>query len=265
MCSPSLMAIASVASTVVGTAGSLANAASQRSAQKKQQEEVSAWQQQQKKNRDAEQVRQEDLRQEADKARVAGVEQLSADAQTKRQADEEARLTQYLAGNSEASVATPEGSAPTAEADKAMLSGQQGGDPLVQTDLAKKISEAAGGAMQRIGALAKVSSFGESFGGLGTENQRIQSEAGQGIDMFNEFRRGNLGSLALKQAVEPVQVQWSPSPLADIFSTALSVGAQGLGNAFGKTVGGGSGLPATTTAIPQQRPWFQPTASPGGF
>lgn len=250
MCDPSMMAIASLASTVVGTAGSMANAASQRSAQKKQQAEVSAWQQQQKKNRDAEQVRQEGLRQEADKARVAGLESVSGEAQTKRQAEEEARLAQYLAGNADASVATPEGSAPVAAADTAMLSGQQGGDALVQTDLAKKISEASSNASQRIGALAKVSSFGESFGGLGTMNPLLQAEAGQGIDMFNEFRRGNMGSLALKQAVEPVQVSWSPSPLADIFSTALSVGSQGLGTAYG----GNNVFPSAPTASGFQGP-----------
>jgi len=260
-----MMAIASLASTVVGTAGSMANAASQRSAQKKQQAEVSAWQQQQKKDRQAEQVRQEQLRTEADKARVAGLQEVSGEAQSKRQAEEEARLAEYLAGKGEASVATPETGAPIAAADQAMLSGQQGGDALVQTDLAKKISEASSGAMQRIGALAKVSSFGESFGGLGTMNPLIQQQTGQDIDQFNEFRRGSLGAFGTEKAVEPVQVSWSPSPLADIFSTALSVGAQGMGQAYGGT--GGSGLPGTTSIIPTARPSFLPattTAIPQG-
>jgi len=260
MCDPTMIGIASLASTVIGAAGTAANAMGQRSAQKKQQQEVSIWQQQQKKDRAAEQVRQEELRQGADKARVEGLAQVAGDAQSERQKAEEARLAEYLAGKGDASVATPETGVPQAEADKAMLSGQQGSDPLVQTDLAKKISEAAAGASQRIGALAKVSSFGESFGGLGTMNPLIQQQTGSDIDKFNAFRTGSLGAFASERNVEPVQVQFTPSPLADIFSTALSVGAQGLGTAYG---GGSSSLsgPATTGIIPTARPSFLPTTT----
>jgi hypothetical protein len=56
--------------------------------------------------------------------------------------------------------------------------------------------------------------------------------------MFNEFRRGELGVLDAQQAVDPVQVSYTPSPWADAFSTALQAGAQGLGNISG---GGGTG------------------------
>jgi hypothetical protein len=263
MCDPTLIGVASALSTVVGAAGSLANMSGMRNAQKKQQQEVSIWQQQQRKDRAAEQIRQEDLRKEADKARVAGLDALSADEQKKRQGEEEDRLNKFLQGQGDAAMATPETGAPIATADSAMLSGQQGGDTVASTDLAKKISEAAGGAGQRIKALAKVSAFGDSFGGLGTVNPMIQGATGNEIDKFNEERRGSLGAFATERAVEPVQVSFTPSPLADIFSTALSAGAQGLGNAYGG--GGYPAAPAPSTFIGPPKPLPKYLANTNGI
>ena len=94
---------------------------------------------------------------------------------------------------------------PQATADTAMFSGQQGGDVVAKTDLAKKISEASAGAQQRIKSLAKVSSYGESFGGLGTTNPLLQQEAGTGIDMANEMRRGSLGAFGVEKAKSPTR------------------------------------------------------------
>jgi len=263
VCDPTLIGVASALSTVVGTAGSLANAAGMRKAQKKQEDEVHIWQQQQKKDRAAEQIRQEQSRQEADKARVAGLDALSADEQNKRQAEEEDRLGKFLQGQGDAAMATPEAGAPIATADSAMLSGQQGGDTVASNDLAKKISEAASGAGQRIKSLAKVSSFGDSFGGLQTVNPMLQAATGGEIDKFNEFRRGSLGAFGTERAVEPVQVSYTPSPLADIFSTALSAGAQGLGSAYGGA--GYPAAPAPSTFIGPSVPLPKKYASTGGI
>lgn len=263
MCDPVSL---SVASTVIGAAGTAAGAMTQRSAQRKQEREVNTWQEQQRKNRFAEGARQEGLRQEATRAQQAGLQQVSAADQQKRQADEEARLAAYLKGDSAASQATPEAGVPTAVADTEMFSGQEAGGEEFKTELAKKISEVTSAAKQRIGALARVSSYGESFGGLGTMNPILQQQSGAAIDAQNEFRRGSLGAYGTEQNVDPVQVSYTPSPLADVFSTMLSAGTQGMGNAFGNPlIGGGAGssmasrmkyippvpgLPQTTTTIP---------------
>lgn len=231
MCDPLSL---SIASTVAGIAGSAVNSMGAQSAAKKQQREVEIWQQQQKANRQAEQARQEEYRQEAEKAQQKGLQDVSGEAQTKRQSDEEARLAQYLQGKGDAANATPDPGAPISQSDAA-LSGQntEAADPAFKSELASKINDATKSAKQRIGALARVSSFGESFGGLGTTNPLLQQAAGSAIDMQNEFRRGSLGAYNVEQAVDPVQVTYTPSPLGDIFSSALSLGAQGLGNKFG--------------------------------
>jgi hypothetical protein len=235
MCDPATLAIASAASTAIGAAGSVGSSMAARSAQKKQANEVASWTAQQKQFRQQEQGRQEELRQGAEQAQQQGLEQMSGENQAKRQADEEARLTSYLQGDQQ-NAQQETGGAPISVADKT-LTGQSGGDEMFKTDLAKKINEATTGAKQRLAALAKVSSYGDSFGGLGTTNPLVQASAGSAIDRQNEFRRGSLGAYNTERAIDPVQVTYTPSPMADVFSTALSLGSQGLGNAAGE--GGG--------------------------
>jgi hypothetical protein len=248
MCDPLSL---SIASTVAGVAGTAANSMGAMNAQKKQQREVQAWQQEQKRFRDTEKLRQEEMRSGATKAQQEGLAKLSAAEQGKRQDAEEARLAAYLQGEDQ--TATTEAGTPLSVADKE-LTGQQstGGDEVFQTELAKKINEATAGAKQRMASLAKVSSYGSSFGGLSTVNPLIQQAAGSAIDRQNEFRRGSLGAFGVERAIEPVQVTYTPSPLADIFSSALSFGAQGLGDKFGTGFGGG----AASTGFP--KPFVSP-------
>jgi hypothetical protein len=225
-------------------------------AQKKQAQEVQSWTKQQSQFRQQEQARQEGMRQEASAAQQQGLEAISAENQAKRQTEEEQRLAAYLEGQGEA--AQPTGTTPVSEADKAMLTGQQGGDTEFKADMAKKINEASKTAKQRIGALARVASFGESFGGLGTTNPLLQQATGSAIDRQNEFRRGSLGAYNVERAIDPVQVTYTPSPMADVFSTALSFGAQGLGNLSGSGKGAGSlfgGGKAATKTIPTKSGW----------
>jgi hypothetical protein len=255
MCDPVTL---SIASTAVGAVGSAANAMGQASAQRKQERNVGIWQQQQQKNRDAESARQEQMRQEADAARRKGVQDISVADQQRRQAEEEAKLLPYLAGETAASDAgVTSGDVPLSVADTAMLSGQQAGDEGFQKETAKKIGEATADARKRISAMAKVASYGGTEGGLGTMNPILQAQAGAGIDAQNEFRRGSLGAFGLEQSVDPVQVQYQPSPLANIFSAALSAGAQGMGNAYGNPFLGGNDLnkfPEAPVPIPMPRP-----------
>lgn len=233
MCDPVSL---SIASTVAGVAGTAVSSIGAMNAQKKQERNVLQWQREQTQARQQEQARQEQLRQQADTARTAGLEKMTGEAQQKRQSDEEARLAAYLQGGEGSQQATPEtgSTAPISIADTAMTG--EVADPQdknLQVDLAKKINDATKNANQRLGALARVSSYGSSFGGLGTENPMIQQETGGNIDMFNEFRRGSMAAYGLKKAIDPVQVTYTPSPLADIFKTVGSIGAYGMGSQAG--------------------------------
>ena len=254
MCDPATLALASTAATVVGGAGSVMSSMSAAKAQKQQQQEVLAWQQEQKRNREYAQARQEELRQEADRSRVAGTEQLSGENQTARQKAEEERLASYLQGDQQR-AADEAGQTPVAEADAA-LAGQNTStsSDTFKGDFAAAINTATKGARERMAALAGMSSFGGSSAGLARGNQEILNKAGSDIDMFNEFRRGELGVHAAKSAVDPVQVTYTPSPLADAFSTAFQLGTQGLGKSF-SDAGGFKGLGIGKGASVVSDPW----------
>jgi hypothetical protein len=229
MCDPASLAIASTIATGVGAAGSIVTGLQAANAQKKQQREVVAWQREQQKNRQMEQIRQESLRQGAEQSRQTTVEQLSAEQQQKAQADEEARLATYLQGDQQ--QATPEAATPVSEADKNLLTSTS--SSTFRSDLAAAINNATKGARERMKSLAGISSYGESFGGMGTKAQEALQAGGRDINMFNEFRRGSLGAFGVESNVDPVEINQQPNPLASIFSTALQWGAQGLGNRAG--------------------------------
>jgi hypothetical protein len=235
MCDPVSI---SLASTAIGAVGSVASSMGAASAAKKQAREVSAWQQEQKKFRQQESLRQEDLRQKADQSRQEGLQQLTAEDQSKRQSDEEARLAAELTGQGQQQP-TAEAGAPISVADKELtdVSSQTNSD-VFKSDLARKINEATTGARQRLGALARVSSYGQSFGGLGRGNQEILNKSGAGIDQYNEFRRGSLGAFGTEKSIEPVQVTYTPGVGDALAQAALSFGTQGLGNLSGGATGG---------------------------
>jgi hypothetical protein len=248
MCDPLTL---SLASTAIGAVGTIGAGRAQAQAQQKQADNVRRWQQEQKRFRNQERQRQDEYRTQADAAREEGVEAISADEQKRRQSEEEARLSSYLTGQDQSAV-QESGAAPVSVADKTLTRPGTGEDTF-QNDIAKKINEATVGARQRMQALARVQSFGNSWGGLGTENPLLQQKAGSGIDKFNEFRRGSMGAFGAEQAIDPVQVTYQPSPLAGLFSTALSFGTQGLGKAFagGGAAGGlGAGAAAQTVGDP---------------
>jgi len=222
----------SIASTVAGIAGSGINAMGAMNAQKKQKQEVEAWAQRQDRMRAAEKVRQEGMRQQAEAARVAGLEQVGAEGQKKTQSEEETRLASYLQGE-DATAAAPAATTPVSAAD-ANLTQTAGGqaDPQ-KTDLAKKINEATTSAKQRIAAMARTSSYTGSSGGLDYAVSNALGRSGAGIDQQNEYRRGSMAAFDREKGVDPVQVSYQESPLAGIFADMTSLGAQGLGNAYG--------------------------------
>jgi len=224
MCDPTVLAIGS---TVAGLAGTAANAIGQSQAADEQKKAYDDWAAQQHANRVAAAAKDEQDRQIASTAQQQGLQDVSAASQTADQSAEQARLSSYLQGQQPASTET--NPSPTTAVSDAKLSGQQGGDQVFQDDLASKLDQAKADSAKRINALAAVSSYGNSFGGLDNTVSKAFSTAGQGIDMANDFRKGDLAVYGTQQAVDPLQYTYTPSPLASLSSQALSFGTQGLG------------------------------------
>jgi hypothetical protein len=252
----------SIVSTVVGAAGGVFNAVGASRAQKKQKQEYDNWVAQQRQAREAENVRQEEQRKQAEAVQQATVAKIGAEGQTQAQADEEARLEKQL--TTDAGVDAQTQAAPTSVADASITNPQAAADLANKGDLARKMNEATADVRQRINALARVSSYGGSFGGLQNTVAEQLGKSGSEIDRANEFRRGSLAAYGLEKSVDPVQVTYTPSPLADIFSSALSFGAQGIGNAAGASTFGsypsapttGSGFVGPPRPLP---PYLQTT------
>ena len=232
MCDPTVLAVGSL---VAGVAGTAADYVGQMGAQKDQEQAYNDWAATQQRNRAAAAAKDEADRKMADTARSQGLQDVSAANQKDVQANEQARLTSYLQGQQGQPADQQTGAAPVSIADT-RLSGQQSGDQTFQTDLASKLSKASADAKQRIAALATVGSYGGSSGGLDVSNALAFSKAGQGIDLGNEFRRGDLGVYQTQQAVNPLQYTYTKSPLSGLASNALAFGAQGVGKMLSNAV-----------------------------
>lgn len=228
---------------VAGAAGTLSNAMGQSAAAAKQQRDYEAWAAQQHANRVAANIKDEQDRQQAEAARQQGLQQLSPDNQAATQKAEQDRLTKYLQGdpNQPASTTSTPGatapSTPTSVTDDIMARNSNVTDPYLKSDLATKLNAASAAAKARIAALAGVSSYGGSSGGLDQLTSRALQTSGQGIDLANEFRKGDLGVLATEQAVNPIQTTYQPSPFASMAGSLLQTGAQGVGQALSKAGG----------------------------
>lgn len=235
MCDPTVLAIGS---TVAGLAGTAANYMGQRSAQKSQEAEYSKWAMDQSRNRAMENVRQDQMRQEATASVQQGISELEASNAKKNIEDEQARLSQYLEGKDAAGNDLPSTTtAPVSQADRALSGQLQSSDPEFKGVLAQKLSDATKDSKARIAALAKVQAYGGSSQGFGQQSKQALTETGRELDVIGNLRRGSLGAYSAEQAVNPRQMTYTPSPFASLASTALSIGAQGLGNQYGSGLG----------------------------
>ena len=215
-----------IGSTVAGLAGSAASAIGQSQAADQQTKAYNDWAAQQHQNRVAAAQKDEQDRQIASTAQQQGLQDVSAASQKTDQASEQARLSSYLQGNQPASTET---NAPTAASD-ASLGGAVGSDDKVfANDLSTKLDKASADSKQRINALATVGSYGGSFGGLDNSVSQAFTKAGQGIDMANDFRKGDMSVYGVQQNVNPLQYTYNPGPLPALSSAALQYGTQGLG------------------------------------
>jgi hypothetical protein len=219
----------------------------QQSAQKSQEAEYQQWAAMQSRNRALENQRQEAMREQATGSAQQAISELEAENAKKNIGDEQTRLAQYLEGKDASGGDLPSTtSAPISQADRALSGQNQSDDPLFKSTLAQKLSDATKDSKNRIAALAKVQSYGGSSGGFQQNAKAALGEAGRGIDLVNNARRGSLGAYQTEQAVNPRQMSYTPSPFASLASTALSIGAQGLGNQYG----GGLGSMFSKAAVP---------------
>lgn len=225
MCDPTVLAIGS---TVAGLAGSAASAIGQSNAADEQKKAYDDWAAQQHANRVAAAAKDEQDRKMADASRTQGLQDVNADSQKADQTAEQARLNNYLQGQSPASTSTP---SPTVSTSDSALGGAVGSDDKVfADDLASKLDQTNADTKKRIAALATVGSYGGSFGGLDNTVSNAFTKSGQGIDEANDFRKGDMAVYGTEQAVNPLQYTYTPGPIADISKMALQFGTGKLGS-----------------------------------
>jgi hypothetical protein len=220
MCSPTIFGV------VAGLASTALNYAAQSSMQKAQSQANNEWAARQRMNQVRENQRQDELRQRAEVSRQAAVDEMAPAEQQKAQETEQARLTKEI----EPSIT--EGSA----VDKNLLSGQTelGGNAFV-ADVGSKVAEATKQAKRRLGALATVASYGNSFGGLGIRNQEVLEKGAEGINLNNDMRKGSMAALQIEQNVSPRQ--YSLSPTAGLVGGIANTLAGAAGQAYGYNAG----------------------------
>jgi hypothetical protein len=254
-----------IASLAVGAGGTAANFFGKKNAAQQQAQQFARWKEQQAGFRDAQDLKQKAYEEAARTAAQKGVDTASADNQKKVQAEEADRLAkEYTApGSQEAAAAT----GPTSTADQMLKGGESGGD-VFQADLARGLADSAASAKARIAAMANVNAYGGSSGGLGTVVPLAQQEAGQAINLQNNFRKGALSAYEAERRVQPVQVTYE-NPLADFAQSFLGFGMSRLGSAAG---GGGTAVvPGANTslfpAVPMPVPGKVPASGqyPWGF
>jgi hypothetical protein len=215
--------------SIIGIGLSIGMAAMQYSAQQdmasKQQAANDAWVSYQRRESNAENMRQENLRQKAEAAREGSLSELTPEKQTAAQENEQSRLEKVLTPEDLANLAAGK----TESVNDKLLSGQQTMAADVKGNIANSLAKAAQEARSRISALAAVQSYGGSQYGLTNRANSIFNASGQDIRLAGDERQGSLAAYGVAKAVQPLQYQMTPSPFG------------GGANALAGKVGGGLG------------------------
>jgi hypothetical protein len=200
MCDPltAVAAVGSLASAGAGLYESMQASSEVAATQKAQTDANNAWVAYQTKIHD-EQAQAEDLaRQKATGAQQATLDKVSPQAQAATQTTEEQRLNSLYTKPGAGTAAG--GNAPSGS----LLSGEQSGDQTFMGNLTSQVNQATAAARKRIGALATASSYGGSFGGLGTTVPIAFAQGGNDINLQNAIRQGNLKTYGVEQQVQPL-------------------------------------------------------------
>ena len=211
----------------LSAAASVASSSVQANAVKKQEQANNQWMMMQQQQRRLEESRQEQLRQQAEAARGATVQDMTASNQETERGKEQERLETALGGDDPA--ADPNAAREQASANAALLSGKDLGGREFAADMGSRISKATSDARSRLRALAQVQSFGGTMGGLQTRNALELNQGEQGINLANNLRQGSLSAFQAMQAIEPPMMKPVSNPWGGIAS-ALG----GMVGKFGK-------------------------------
>jgi len=212
---------------------SLYNMQQQQSMANQQQSANDQWVAYQRRQSQAYQKRDEDLRRNAEAAREGSLDELSAKKQTAAQEGEAERLKTAL---------TPEETANQASGDpnalaSAMFSGQQNGSAEMKTAIQGHIQKAAQEARSRIAALAEVQSYGGSQYGLTNRANTILNASGQDIRLAGNERAGTLAAYNIAKAVEPIKItQYGGGAAGGLAQAGAGIAGQGLGNAMASSM-----------------------------
>lgn len=215
----------SAAASLGSAAISASNAADLAS---KQEAANAQWMAYQKKARDEENARQEDMRKKADAARAAQLDTLNPQNQQNVQTAESDRLNTAMTNGQ-----------PTSYDANTIGNKLLGGQNLASNDykqsVADKVSTATAAARNRIKALADIQSYGGSFGGLQTTNRENFANSDNAIGLQNDMRNGSLKTYGVEQSVEPVRYYAGQNVAGAIAGTLGSIAGNRIGNSFGSS------------------------------
>lgn len=220
MCDP-MSAIAGIAA--IGSA--FMSYSQQQSLMSHQQQSNQEWVSYQRRKGQEEWARQEDARRKAELSRQETLTKLSPEEQKKAQGEEEQRLRQDI---------TPTDmldEQPQLIGDK-LLSGQKGAAPVIQADIASRITDASREARARIANLATIQSYGGSQFGLQNRAQDLFNQSSGNINLQGNIRRGSLAALNVEKGVQPIQWQATPSPWGSLAGALGGIAGKGFGASF---------------------------------
>ena len=220
MCDP-MSAIAGIAA--IGSA--FMSYSQQQSLMSHQQEANQEWVSYQRRKGEQEWARQEEARRKAELSRQETLNKLAPEAQKEAQTEEQQRLTQDI---------TPRDMLdenPQLLQDK-LLSGQKGASPIIQADIAQRITDASREARSRIANLATIQSYGGSQFGLQNRAQDLFNASSADINLQGNIRRGSLAALNVEKGVQPIQWQATPSPWGSLAGALGGIAGKGMSASF---------------------------------
>jgi hypothetical protein len=216
MCDP-LSAIAAIGA--IG--GAFMNYSAQQSLISNQQAANAEWIAYQQRKAREEWARQDAARMKAEAARQDTLSELTPEKQKEAQAQEQERVQQDI---------TPTDmldQQPELLQDK-LLTGQKGASPIIQADIAEKITQASRDARARIANLATIQSYGGSQFGLQNRAQDLFNQSGADIKLQGNIRQGSLGAYNIEKAVQPIHWSASPSPWGGIAGALAGIAGKGM-------------------------------------
>ena len=178
------------------------------------------WVAYQKRMHDQEAAADQAAREKATAAQQSTLNKISPQAQEQTQSTEQQRLNALY---NQAGSAAPGGAGGASP----LLSGEGTGNQSTTNSIMSQINQATAQARQRIAALATASSYGGSFGGLGTTVPITLAQGGNAINLQNAIRQGDLKTYGVQQQVQPLQYAVGPGTSA----------TAGIGKALGGIAG----------------------------